>query len=307
MSTSLHGPAPRSALLTLRFAVPAFVGSLAMALVSVFSPLSAQVAVLGALVSALAGLFLAFLEQEAVRESRRQEALERLAVPLSLAPYPDLFEQHAAICRGLTALAARGDPILREVATLKLGSVASEVQALAGGTVVFSGTEAWRTVYERLLEAPDVKEYRSVAWVRSRNYWLDAPGQRSMRANFAAAFRGVLIERVVIVRDELWPQGSALPADEVLSWVQEQNDHGLWLKLVRESALAAEPDLLCDFGVYGDRAAGTQELDERCRTLRFTLSFDPQTVRLARQRWDRLALYAVPLRKLLDEAFPGWG
>jgi hypothetical protein len=54
----------RSALLSFRFLGTSIIGSLAMALVSVFAPLPAQVAVLGALVSVMAGLFLSYLEQE---------------------------------------------------------------------------------------------------------------------------------------------------------------------------------------------------------------------------------------------------
>ena len=42
------------------------------------------------------------------------------------------------------------------------------------------------------------------------------------------------------------------------------------------ATFAPLPDLLADFGIYGDRAVGTQELDEQSRTVRFTLSFDPQ-------------------------------
>jgi hypothetical protein len=53
---------PRSALLSFRFLGTAMVGSLTMALVSTFAPLPAQLAVLGACVSILAGLFIAYVE-----------------------------------------------------------------------------------------------------------------------------------------------------------------------------------------------------------------------------------------------------
>ena len=74
----------------------------------------------------------------------------------------------------------------------------------------------------------------------------------------------------------------------------------MWVTLVRESDLASEPGTLADFGLFGDRAVGFQDLDERARTILFTLSFDRQTVRLARDRWDRLYLFATPYRTLLD-------
>ena len=54
--------------------------------------------------------------------------------------------------------------------------------------------------------------------------------------------------------------------------------HGIWVMLVRESDIAGEPDLLADFGIYGERATGVQELDDQSRTLRFILYFDPQNI-----------------------------
>jgi hypothetical protein len=122
-----------------------------------------------------------------------------------------------------------------------------------------------------------------------------------MQVNFEAAHRGVLIERIIILRDDLWPPGAPLPQEAILPWVQEQHNHGLWLTLVREGDLAPEPDLRCDVGIYGNLAVGTQEVDDRARTCRFSLSFDPQEVRLARDRWRRLSLYALSFRELLDK------
>lgn len=292
-------PHRQTALLSFRFLGTALVGSLAMALVATFAPLPAQLAVLGALISILGGLFLSYLEQEESRDRRRNEVIERLAVPFALAPEEDLYPLYLAYCRALTTLAVQTDPLLREIATLKLASVNAQINTIAAGTVVFAGTETWRAVYEQLLAGGSVREYRSVAWVRSRNYWQDAPGRQSMRANFEAVHRRVLIERIAILPDALWPNDDELPTDAIQLWLQEQHDHGLHLVLVRESTLHGEPDLLADFGIYGDRAVGTQELDEQSRTVRFTLSFDPQAVRLADDRWRRLSIFGIPYQSLL--------
>jgi hypothetical protein len=271
-----------------------------MALVCAFGPPAAQLAVLGALLSILAGLFLSYLEQEDERDRRRGELLQRLAIPLTLAPEHELYDQYVAFCDALTHLAARMDPILREIAVLKLASVGKEITALADGTVVFSGTESWRTVYEKLLKSPDIIKYQSVAWIRTKEYWQDTPGRQSMQANFEAVRRGLLIERTIILREELWPVDQSLPDTAIRPWIEEQHNQGMWVTLVRESQLAVEPDLLADFGIYGDRAVGMQELDERCRTVRFVLQFDPHAVRMARDRWERLTLFAIPYRELLD-------
>jgi hypothetical protein len=295
----------RSALLSFRFLGTAVIGSLAMALVSVFAPLPAQVAVLGALVSIMAGLFLSYLEQENERERRWAELLEKVRVPVELAPEHELFDHYSAYSEALTELAKQTDPILRASALLKLSSITEQVEALAEGRLVFASTEAWRTLYEQLLRSPDIKKYCSVAWVKTKDYWQDQPGRQSMSVNFEAAHRGTLIERIIILRDTLWPRGDLLPSPDIRPWIEEQHSHGLWITLVRESDVASEPDLLADVGIYGDRAVGVQELDERSRTVRFILCFDQPSIRLAQDRWRRLAVYAVPFRDLLDQLPPG--
>ena len=287
-------------LLSFRFLGTALLGSVVMALVSAFAPPPAQLAVLGAFVSILGGLFVGSVAQEEERDRRRTEAIDRLAIPLALAPEEDLYPLYLAYCRALSALAEQGDPLLREIAALKLTSVNAQIDTLAGGVAAFAGTETWRAVYEQLLAGGNVREYRSVAWVRSADYWQDPPGRQSMRANFQAAHSGVLVERLVILPPELWPNEQVLPPDLIGRWLKEQHDHGLHLVLVRANDLATEPDLLADFGIYGDRAVGTQDLDERSRTVRFTLDFSPQTVRLAEDRWRRLSVFGIPYQSLLE-------
>ncbi|HWB10533.1 MAG TPA: hypothetical protein VG826_14990 [Pirellulales bacterium] len=272
-----------------------------MALVSAFGPLPAQLAVLGGFISILGGLFLSYLGQEEQREKDRTAAIESLSVPLSLAGDPELFDRYRQIAGSLTALAERTDPILRRIALLKLASVAEQIDGLGSGKIVFALTEGWRTVYEEILRSPDLREYRSVSWVRSPKYWQDEPGAQSMRVNFEAVERRVLVERIVILRDDLWPAGEALPSPQILPWIKEQHNHGLWIALVRESELSRESELLIDMGIYGDRAVGTQELDDACRTLRFTLDLDPEAVQLADSKWQRLLLYARSFASILDQ------
>jgi hypothetical protein len=292
-------------LLSFRFVSVSLVGSLTMALVSTFAPLPAQVATLGACVSILAGLFLAYTEQDDERDRRRAELLEKLQIPVALAPEHEFFDLFGTFSRCLVELARQTDPVLREFALLKLASVAEQLRALAGGRVVWESTEAWGTVYERLLQSPGIIYYRSVAWVKEAGYWQDPPGRQRLRLNFDLVQRGLRIDRIHILRGELWPDGSPLPAPAILPWLREQYDKGIGVSVVRESDLRSEPDLLCDYGIYGDRATGLQVLDENGRTQRFVLHFDRPSVRLALDRWDRLALYAVNLGDLLDSARGG--
>jgi hypothetical protein len=228
-------------------------------MVCTFAPPPAQLAVLGSLISMLAGLFLAYLEQEENRETRRNTILAKLNIPIDLAPAHEFFEQYNTFTSTVAHLAGQTDPVLRQFSLLKLASVSDELQHLAQGQVVFSSTETWRLVYEELLAVP-LDRYLSVAWVKSTQYWQDAPGRASMQLNYRFVAAGNRLHRVLILRDPLWPAGEPLPCSEILPWIQEQHDHGLSLSLVRESDLLSEEDLLCDFGIYGDRATGINDI-----------------------------------------------
>lgn len=300
MVTSTLSPTRRSVLLSFKFLGTALAGSLTMALVCTFASLPAQLATLGACVSTLAGLFVSYVGQEDRREQRRAVLLEQLQVPIALAPEHELFDHYSAFCSGLTELARQSDPVLREFALLKLASISAQVRSLANGRILFSSTETWRTVYQRLLESPGLNQYRSVAWVKTRDYWQDQPGRQGMQLNFDFVARGGQVQRIHILRANLWPADQLLPSGDIGLWIDEQHNRGICVSLVRESDLDDEPDLLCDWGIYNDRATGVQELDEHARTVRFTLWFDHQNVRLASERWRRISLYAVPYLDLLD-------
>src|SRR5581483_5407940 len=130
MPPPTDGPPRRSVLLSFRFLGATLAGSLVMGLVAAFSPLPGQIAILGVLVSSLGGLFLSYLEQEEERERQRAQLIENLSVPLALAPDAELYQRYMAICRGLTELTHQSDPILRQIALLKLSSVASQIDSL---------------------------------------------------------------------------------------------------------------------------------------------------------------------------------
>lgn len=294
----------RSVVFSFKFLGIAILGSLIMALVSIFAALPAQIAVLGTSISILIGLVVAYLDQDDERERRRADLLEKLQIPIALAPEHELFDQYSIFATALAELAKQSDPVLRDLALIKLSSIAEEMQSLAKGQVVFSGTESWRTVYEEILQTPGLKDYLSVAWVKTSDYWQDPPGKQSMRVNLALVQQGLRSYRIVILRDKLWPKGELFPAPAIRPWIEDQYNRGVNVSLIRESDLAQEPDLICDFAVYGDRATGIQEIDEQSRTVRFTLSFDRQSIRLAQNRWERLSLYSVCYGDLLDRSPP---
>jgi len=288
----------RTVLLSFRFLGTSILGSLVISLVCVFASSEAQLAALGSMLSILAGLLVSFVGQQDESERSRDDLLSRLQIPISLSRHPQLFKSYSELCDRLTEIAAQDDEVLREFALLKLSSIDNQLALLARGEIIFSSTESWRTVYEELLQSSEIERYRSIAWVKSATYWQDVPGQKSMELNFSLIQDGLMIQRIMIVRDEIWPEGGKLEG-EILSWLERQHASGVEVSLVRESALVSEPDLKVDCGIYGSRAVGVQELDEDSRTIRFSLFFNSTVVRLFEDRWARLQLYSQPFHKVV--------
>ena len=206
----------------------------------------------------------------------------------------------AAFEHALSHLAEWSDPLLHELASPRLGAILQETESLGQGKVVFASTESWRTAYERILRSDGLACYLSVAWRRTEDYWQDAPGRHSIELNYQLVRAGLAVERTIILNDYFWPLAASLPARVIWTWIEEQHRRGLLMRLVRESTVAAEPDLLCDFGLYGHRACGLLELDDQCQTVRFTLDFTTQSVESYRERWRRLLLYSQSFESLLD-------
>ena len=261
---------------------------------------SAQITLLGSLFSFFAVYLILRLHEDRQDRGRWEEVLNTLPVPFALATEPGFFKEYVKIAEAMTNIARHNDLLFHDLSRSRLEAIADEVATLAKGQVVFDATETWRAAYQRVLETMRVKTYYSVAWVRTDNYWNDAPGRQSMRFNYELISRGFRIERVHILPDELWPFDEKLPTGGILEWLVEQAGRGIIVSLVRESDLANESDLLRDFAIYGDRAMGIQELDEQSHTVRFILSFDQPSIRHALARWERLTLFSNSFQNLMD-------
>lgn len=283
-----------------KFLAASLLGSLIVGIVGVVASLTMQIAILGVLVSTLAGLLLAWLDEQAKRDANRAGLSSVGRVVDALEREPELSREFRRIGHAFLSLSEQTEPVLRTAAGTKLLSVAGELEHIARGTIAFHETESWRTAYRDLLQSDALRIYRSAAWVKCAGYWQDTPGRQSMRDNYDAINRGVIIERIFILPRELWPAGQLLPSESVLPWITDQHNHGVWAMLCLEADVKAEPDLPLDFGIYGDLAVGTQTLDDECRTLEFLLEFNREAVQLAEDRWRRLKLHATALRTLLD-------
>lgn len=272
--------------------------SAAMVLLAAFSNATVQLAALSVLVAIGIGVL-----WEIQRDwSQWRKNIGILDTPLFLAHDADLFEHYQRISRSLLRMSQNPDAIYRKTVLQQVGQISDQFTRLAAGTIVYEGTETWRLAYENLLRSTGLHLYRSIAWVKTLQYWQDEPGLQSMRLNYELHDAGRLnIERIAILAEEVWPKDEPLPRSPISDWIHEQHTHGIWTKLIRESSLRAEPYLLVDMGIYGNRAVGRQELDDRGRTVRFTLTFDFEAVVAAEERWLNLSVYAISYRDLLDQ------
>lgn len=289
---------PLSAFFSIRVAGASILGTLVVIAVRALADVPTQLLVLGIFISVLVGLLWELLSLQGVDSKKHLGLLE---TPFFLSHDREVFQEYQAIARAMLSISQYPDPVYRDVALQRLAEVRDELEHVAGGTIAFEDTETWRLVYEQLLRSSGLYLYRSVAWIKHRDYWQDEPGRQSMNINFELHDAGSLnIERIAIIADELWPSAEALPVERVRQWIHEQHVHGIWIKVLRQSAIAKEPELLVDMGIYGGRAVGLQELDDQCRTVRFMLNFNFEKIREAEDRWKRLSVYATAYRELLD-------
>jgi len=252
------------------------------------------------LILILVVVVVALLWQLLRKSSRSESAVMNTA--LGLARDPRLFDHFHHVGQNLQRISWRNDPIYREVALERIGRLSIELEQVSEGIVSFDGTETWRLVYEKLLRSRGLFLYRSVSWMTTDRYWQDEPGRQSLRLNLELHESDQLkVERIAVIADELWPADEPLPPSRIRQWIHEQHIAGIWIKLVRQSQLAGETDLVADIGIYGTRAVGQQTLDEMGRTVKFTLDFNMDQILQAEERWKRLDVYATDYGDLLDQ------
>ena len=234
---------------------------------------------------------------------RRLAEPSLLETPFHLAHDAEIFDRYRQFAQEMLRISGRSGQIYRKCAMESLDTAIAQIAIVGDGKILFDDTEAWRLVYEKLLRDASVTVYRSVALVRHPAYWQDGAGSQSMQLNLELVSQSIItLERTVILADELWPTDVDLPSESMRQWIHEQSVHGIWMRLVRESALRQEPDLVRDMGIYGYNAVGFQEFDaDHLRTSRFTLDFDFTAIREAEDRWNRLNVYATSYKDLLDQ------
>ncbi len=250
----------------------------------------------------LAGVTICLASRIQRRRWASNRLVRRIGSSLMAAKAKPVVEQISDAATCIAEISQHPDALFREAAMQRIGAFSSELKALQQGELRFSSTETWRATYDRLLASSGVDDYFSAAWIRHEFYWQDRPAQRSLELQYAMIQRGLRVHRMVVVSERLWPEDTRLPAASVMKWLGEQKRRGVRISLVRETDLKHEEGLLEDFGIYGTRAVGFQELDDSGNTSRFILRFDKRCVADAREKWERLSVYAVAIERLLDRA-----
>jgi hypothetical protein len=225
--------------------------TVAVVLTCLLAPLPAQIAVVGTISALMLGLLLTRDRREAPAAGFRPDS-----AVVSDREDDETHRQHRIYAGALTRIVQHNDPLFRSLAPAH-GRHRRGSREIASGTIVFEDTETWRLAYEELLRSPGLYLYRSAALVSSPAYWRDEPGRRSMRLNYEMQDGGTLsIERThhhrrrTLAVAGLSSRRLAPPLDQRAAQPRDLD------RLVRLSALAGEPDLQADFGIYGSRAVG---------------------------------------------------
>ncbi len=244
-------------------------------------------------------------EQSAVLQQPRKDLYllpKAVTQILDLSHDTEIASIHDQLAEALQRMSQKNDPIFRELATERLDSIVRQAQVLSKASIEYSSTESWRVAYETLLRSPGLYTYHSIAHIESAHYWQDGPGMQSTCLNLELQeSRTVSIERIAIIADHLWPKNSQFPMEPIHHWLTEQHRHGIWVRLIRESQLVSESDIVVDLGIYGSRAVGLQIADFAGRTMRFVLDFDFDSVQRAELVWNRLLVYTISYKDLLDQ------
>ena len=278
------------------------VGSVLMAIVCSFGSLETQIAVLGTYISIIGGLALEILGHQNADEKKLESLDLLIRASRGIAKDLPMAQEFEKIVEGIQASLNIESELFQELAVEQLAAVGKQTEQLGRGVITFNETEAWRIAYEKVLRSKEVSRYYSVSLIRSTDYWQDEPGKRSIALNYQLQDEKRLnTERIAIMSESVWARLADRPKSPIFEWLLDQYTNGIWTELVRESSIIDEPDLLLDCGRYSDVAVGYQYLDSKSRTTRFTLSFNSADIEAAKQQWERLTLFSISMKQLLDQ------
>ena len=228
------------------FLIPTGIGTLVTVVICSMAPIAMQLALIGVFASLCIGILVTAIDHS----SRYLHNVGVIEIPFTLARHQSLYDVYTSIGASLIDIGENNDEVFRDLAMERTSSLDKQLAGIAQGRIEFVGTETWRTAYEQILRSPGLHRYRSISFARTANYWQNEPGRQSMQVNYDAHDGVTLkIERIVILPDHYWPKDERFPIEPLDTWIREQFERGINVKLVRQSDISAEADLLVDLGI----------------------------------------------------------
>jgi len=243
-----------------------------LALAFTLGSITVQLAAIGSLLAALLALLVAVFDQV----ERRLAIEEDIGVVLH--ENPALLRFYEETADNLSQVFAYPDADFRQLATGKVSEFIHSLQTeWKEGTISYAG-ELWFSAYQEIQQSPEVLDYWSISWIRSKEYWQDPAGRSRFRQNCEDARNGrKKIHRIFILseRVENDPDVKKFINDHV-----SLSDGKIIVDVAFEREVPSE--LLFDVGIYGRKATGYQETNEQSRTVRFHLHFSEAEIEKAR-------------------------
>jgi len=280
---------------SLEFWVTIIIGGLILGFTFALADLRMQLAAVGVYVTLLLGLVVAVLIRAVSVDATMRENNE---ISQRIAQNPRVRKFYDETIEPLSRAFKIDDNVFGSLVEEKLTDFQNELSTeLSTGRISFPA-EAFRVTYADILNQPDIKEYRSVAWVKSEDYWQDQAGKSSIRFNFDLLQKGVGIERIFIVREAVWD------STKIKNWIRQQRDYRvkidgkqtenrIRIAVASEGRIPAEENLIEDYGIYGDRAVGVQNIDDKCKTTTFDLYFDKAKIAKAKRSFEKLKVHIL--------------
>ena len=266
------------------FLIVVLLGALALSIIfSIYEEVETRLIVVGAFLAALTALVADML----VMVERRIGAMEELSSKLST--NDNLRRFYMTTIGPLESAYENTDTVFRELMEQRLREAIAPLRSdWREWKLVYRG-ELWRNAYRQVLDEDDVHDYKSIAWIKSNDYWQDPPGREAFRYNRDLVNKKN-VQRIFLVRR------SVMDSDEVKNIIRADRSAGITVSVAIEENVPEE--LRHDLGIYGKRAVGYQFTDDRSQTDRFELLFDPEEVQIANTRFAALERWSLTEQEL---------
>lgn len=208
------------------------------------------------------------------------------------------WEFHEKTIKNLKELAHasfRDDLIFKDLVHERFEDFYSSLYEYSRGHFRFNA-ESFRIHWRKLIESEEAKFYHSTALVNTPNYWQDGIGTKATTFTIEVS-KTKKVRKIFIINDKLWENAS------IKRWINDQKqqgknadkDKGLEVYVIKEKNIGKNEDVVYDFGIYGERAVGYQELLEVANNefrMTYNLYFSQEWIQLTKRRFDRLMEYA---------------